>query len=223
MKKTICILFVLAMCLPLLACTSLTSVRDEGLLTFDEWQKRFDYYHGIGERLSAHEWQQRWDETQIRQEERRIALAEAGCENLSMIEIVEDEDGQLILVITYCGHSALALAGYRAWMHNAETIGTATEDINARPLGNYRIAVQLRPVLGNNHLLYSIFPPHEIHNFNFVPAGFEGQFNITIATYPHHEIMIFIGSDLPINVEQVEAAELPFPNNRIEIPLGIWA
>ncbi|MCL2530976.1 MAG: hypothetical protein FWE40_02310 [Oscillospiraceae bacterium] len=225
MKKMFCALLMLSFCSMLFfSCTTFRS--EEELLSFDEWQQRWDYYHGIGERLSYEEWQERWDDTQREWEENRLALLDYRCGGINMIEIIEDETAQLILVITNCGYSPIW--SYRADMLDTDAWGDMiTSDwgeVNIHDLGSFNAEVHLYPILGENPILHRLYPYGEVNEFSLVPVGFEGKFNILFSSQESRVLSIFIGSHLPINIETIERVgdEIPFPNNRIEIPLGIW-
>ena len=145
--------------------------------------------------------------------------------DLGFIEIVEKE-GELVFVISYCARARInGFSLSNKEPHIRETPVVFAQEIDTAPLGLYQIEIHFSSIFtgmsSGGTAFHRMHPVGVIHQLDFVPEGFEGQFNIFRYSPYSHGLTLLIGSDLPLVVEESEFLEVPIPNNRIEIPLGI--
>ncbi|MCL2213402.1 MAG: hypothetical protein FWB93_06195 [Oscillospiraceae bacterium] len=176
------------------------------------------------------------ERTQVLEEEKRIIeeiaqflrdeknlLGEHTWGRIGMIEVAESEDGYLTFVISHCAQARIT--GYSLRNVEPRIIETHLREVDTTPLGIYQIEIDLYNVWGGNaHFDTPFFrqnPVEVINELFFVPEGFEGLFNVFRYHACHQSWTFVLGSDLPIRVTESEMTEVPIPNNRIEIPLGI--
>ena len=158
-----------------------------------------------------------------------------GTCGLTMIEITENEQGELALVIQYC-----RIANNFGFTANART---ATEWDLAEGMGQYIISLSnviTTNVIGSNSLFNALFPWIEVHVLDRVPQQLE-RANIRFFLKPLESRVyeIIISSDVPMGIDEsrVDMDGLPrcdwrdlpyFPNaggvldnHRFEIPIWV--
>ena len=154
---------------------------------------------------------------------------------LTMIEITENEQGELTLVIQYC-----RIANNLGFTANART---ATEWDLAEGMGQYIISLSnviATNVIGSNSLFSALFPWIEVHMLDRVPQQLEIA-NIRFFLNPLQSRVyeIIISSDVQMSIDENRAdmdslprcswRDLPyFPNaggvldnHRFEIPIWV--
>jgi len=91
-------------------------------------------------------------------------------------------------------------------------------------LGKYRVEIELRGNVRAGSALIEKYPNGESHTLKDVPSGLEGKYNIRIISTEESALIIHLGSDSPIKVEETEREmgrkRVQFLSRRLDISMN---